>query len=120
MNSKKSLLPALISQAIYYILLILSLFQYGYQGQGYGLAFVFWIIGFLVAFLSILLHIFGAVFNITHKKGILSIAYLILAILAIPLLFTIGASASITEIILWNTYFGILFAISLFCVKKAI
>ena len=114
MSDKKSLLPALITQAIYYVLFILSMFDYGYSGEGYGPGFILWMISLLPAFLSICFHILGAILNITHTKKIFPIIYLILAILALPLLFTIGTEGSISESIIWNLYFGVLFLIPFF------
>ncbi len=120
MSDKKSLLPALITQAIHYVLLILSMFDYGYLGEGMGLGFIFWIISLLPAFISIVLHILGAVLNIRREKTLISIIYLILAILAIPLLIIVGTSADTVDTIIWNTYYLILFLIPLFfCLKKA-
>lgn len=113
-DMKKTLLPALITQAIYYIFFILSLFDYEYSGQGYGIAFVFWIASFLPAFLCILFHILGAILNITRGKAMFSIIYLVLAILALPLLIIIGTSASVFHSIVWNVYLGVLFFTSLF------
>ena len=110
---KKTLLPAIIMQAVYYILSILSLFDYEYSGRGYGLAFVFWIASFLPAFFCILFHILGAILNITRGKAMFSIIYLVLAILALPLLVIIGTSASVIHSIVWNIYFGVLFFTSL-------
>ena len=119
MSNKKSLLPALITQAVYYVLFSLSMFDYGYSGEGKGPAFLIWIISLLPAFISIVFHILGAVLNISREQKLVPIIYLILAILAIPLLITVGTSASTVDTIIWNTYYLILFLISLcFCLKK--
>ena len=120
MSDKKSLLPALITQAIYYVFLILSMFDYGYSGEGMGLGFVFWIISLLPAFIGILFHILGAVLNISREKNIVPFVYLILAVLAIPLLITVGTAASTVNSIIWNAYYFVLFLTPLFfCLKKA-
>ena len=119
MSDKKSLLPALITQAIYYVIFILSMFDYDYSGEGFGPAILAYIISFVPAFISILFHILGALLNISRDKKFVPLIYLILAILAIPLLITVGTSASTVDSIIWNAYYLILFLIPLsFCLKK--
>ena len=119
MSNKTSLRPAIITQAIHYVFLILSLFDYGYSGQGIGLGFLLWLISFIPEFFSIPLHIFGAALNISRHHKLVPIIYLILAILAIPLLIIIGTSSSTVDVIIWNTYYFILFLIPLsFNLKK--
>ena len=68
MSDKKSLLPALITQAIYYILSILSIIDFGYSDKGMGLAFLLWIISLLSTLLSIGFHVLGAILNISREK----------------------------------------------------
>ena len=119
MSDKKLLLPAMITQAIHYVFLILSMFDYGYSGEGMGLGFIFWIISLLPAFISILFHVLGAILNISRDKKLVPSIYLILSLLAIPLLIIVGTSDSTVDIIIWNAYCLLLFLIPLsFCFKK--
>ena len=118
MSDKKSLLPALITQAIHYVILIFSTFDYNYSGQGWGLGLIIWIISLVPAGISILQHIMGAFLNISHEKKIIPIIYLILGVLAIPLFFITGMSGSAVDVIIWNTYYFVLFLIPLICCLK--
>ena len=113
MRDKKALLPALIAQAIYYVLYIPSLFDLGYSGEGMGRGFLLWIISFFPAFISILLHILGAALNITREKRALPIIYLLFSIAAIPLLITVGATGDTVDSIIWNVYYLVLLMIAL-------
>lgn len=114
MADKKSLLPAFISHGIYYVLSIAALIDYDHSGIGVSLGFILWNVSLVVAFFAVAWHILGAILNITRENKVLSIVYLILAILGMPLFFVVGISFSAVEIIIWNIYFGVLFSFFLF------
>ncbi len=118
MSDKKSLLPALITQMIYYAFSILSMFNFGSFGEGYSLGFVFWIMSIFVAFICIMFHVLGAVLNITRENKTVPIVYLILAIIALPLLFILGTAYSTVKFIIMNAYLLVLFIIPLFYFLK--
>ena len=114
MADKRSLLPAFISHGIYYGISIVALFDYDHSGIGVSLGFILWNVSLVVAFFAVAWHILGAILNITRENKVLSIVYLILAILGMPLFFVAGISSSAVEIIIWNIYFGVLFSFFLF------
>lgn len=109
MADKKSLLPAFIMHGIYYGISIVALF-----GNDHLLGFILWYVSLDIAFFAVAWHILGAILNITRENKVLSIVYLILAILGMPLFFVAGISSSAVEIIIWNIYFGVLFSFFLF------
>lgn len=109
MADKKSLLPAFIMHGIYYGISIVALF-----GNDHLLDFILWYVSLDIAFFAVAWHILGAILSITRENKVLSIVYLILAVLGLPLFFVAGISFSAVEIIIWNIYFGVLFSFFLF------
>lgn len=98
---------------LYYVLTVLSLFDYNYRGYGVGKAFLFWILAVIVSFPIVLLYLGDGIRDFIKCKNAFSIIKLVAVILLVPLSLLCGTSAGVVESVVWNVYFFAVFVIQL-------
>ncbi|MBO7519223.1 MAG: hypothetical protein J6T73_00450, partial [Clostridia bacterium] len=98
---------------VYYIFAILSLGNYGYTGTGNSPNFQFWIYAMIISLPCVILYTIDAVKSLVKQRTPFIFARSFYIFSAIPLLVFIGATLGVTESIIWNIYFGVLFILEL-------
>ena len=110
---KTWLVIALILHIVYYIIALFSLGDYEYV-RGLGMGFKLWIYAMLFVPVCLLVHLIQSADELLTRPRIFSVVKLVLVIIGFPLCFLVGMSASVLDLIIWNSYFTVLFVLQIF------
>lgn len=110
--SKNLTVIGLACHILYFVLTVLSLGDYEYQGYGPGKAFKYMILSAYVAIICVTLYLIGAMCALIRNRRIFNIIRLLAVIISIPVGYNcIGYGY--TPALIGNAYFLILFIIEI-------
>lgn len=118
--SKTFSIIGLIIHAFYYIFTMIGLICYFAETTGsapseYGVqrSGAYWIFTMLIAAAALFFYLISVTFGIVTEKKLIYFVKLILVIAAIPLYIFVGAASGVSNFIIWNVFFLIIFIVHL-------